>query len=123
MESCSRDDSHIQDSPKKSEADTYLDRTSSMVLETSELAILTSLEETMARDLDSEKHQNTYGDLNLSSSGLTLDNVADALKVIVVSIHPMSFSPQNPAVRIDLEPLELEIDYLIFLFWFVKMED
>ena len=85
----------------------------------SELAILTLLVETRARDLDREVYQDPDSDRYLIPGERVFDI---DLETIAVSKRSMSLLPQREVVRTDLQPFEQETQSLAKI-WCVKMEE
>ena len=77
-------DSSTDNNSGNSGNDTYSDRNSSSGSKLSELAILTLLVETHARDLDREVYQDPDSDRYLIPSERVFDNAADDLETIEI---------------------------------------
>ena len=106
---------------RNSGIDTYSDRNSSSGSKLSELAILTLLVETRARDLDRETYQDPDSDRYLIPSERVFGNAADNLETIAVSKRSISLLSQKEVVRTDLQPFKQETQPLAKI-WCVKME-
>ena len=88
-------DSSTDNNSRNSGMDPYSDRNSRAGSELSELAILTLLVETLARDLDREVYQDPVSDRYLIAGERFFDNAADDLETIAVSKRSMSLLPQK----------------------------
>ena len=88
-------DSSTDNNSRNSGMDPYSDRNSRAGSELSELAILTLLVETLARDLDREVYQDPVSDRYLIAGERFFDNAADDLETIAVSKRSMSMLPQK----------------------------